>query len=246
MPASGAAASGGAAGALRQNAILAGLPAAVWADWLPRFEVVPLDTGTVIYEAGASPCYVWFPLNCAIAVIQTLADGASAQIAVVGREGLVGAPVFLGASMTRTRAMVQAGGSVARIATDFVLPEFERGEAVMRLLLRHTQAVIAQMAQIAACNRYHAPEQQFCRWLLMALDRADLPELRITQEMVATLLGVRRETVSEVTRKLQKRGAIECRRGWLRVLDRPALERGSCECYASLAREYARLFSRKP
>ena len=230
----------------RRNAVLAALPDSVWMAWLPHLELIDLAPGAVVYEVGATLHYVWFPLDCAVCVMQTLADGACAQIAVVGHEGVVGAPVFLGAPVARARAIVQLPGLAARLPPHPVVAEFERGDFVTRLLLRHTQAVIAQMAQIAACNRHHGPEQQFCRWLLMALDRAPGSELHVTQELVASMLGVRRETVNEVARKLQARGIVKGRRGSLKVLDRPALERCSCECYSAVVREYARLFPRKP
>lgn len=239
-------ASGPAPPGLRRNTIIDALPDAVWTAWLPHLEIVELAAGSAVYELGNSLPYVWFPIDSAIAVMQTLADGASAQVAVVGHEGLIGAPIFLGASLSRTRAIVQSAGRAGRISADFVVREFERGQLVMQLLLRHTQAIIAQMAQIAACNRHHAPEQQFCRWLLMAMDRFDEPELHVTQEQIATMLGVRRETISDVARKLQGQGLVEGRRGLIRPLDRDGLERRACECYSSIVREYARLFPRKP
>ena len=231
---------------LRRNTILAALPESLWMAWEPQLELIDFEVGTVVFEVGAPLHYVWFPLECAIAVMQTLADGACSQIAVVGREGLVGAPVFLGAAVAPTRAIVQSPGLAARIAPHLVVAEFARGDLVMRLLLRHTQAVIAQMGQIAACNRHHSPEQQFCRWLLMALDRVDGSELHVTQEFIASMLGVRRETINEVARKLQARGILQGRRGSLEVLDRRALERCTCECYFAVMREYARLFPQQP
>jgi CRP-like cAMP-binding protein len=173
--------------------------------------------------------------------MHVLADGASAQIAVIGREGILGVPGFMGGDISRTRSQLQSGGIVARIAAEVVSAEFERGGAVLRLLLRHTQALIAQMSQIAVCNRHHSPEQQICRWLLLALDRVEGPEVHATQELIASMLGVRRETVTEAARKLQARGVIQSRRGHIQVLDRAALEHIACECYGAIKKEYARL-----
>lgn len=230
---------------LRGNAILDALPGDVRIAWAPHLELVKLESHDLLYESGFAASFVWFPIDCVVAIMQTLEDGASAQVALVGKEGLVGAPLFLGASLSRTSAIVQCAGLAARIRPEFVLHEFERGGAVTQLLLRHMLAVIGQMAQIAACNRHHTPEQQFCRWLLMTLDRADCTGLQVTQEVVATMLGVRRETVSEVESKLRRRGALVARRGGIDVADRQLLERAACECYGAIAREYARLFPPK-
>lgn len=236
---------GGMAGTdLKRNRLLAALLDEVAAEWRPQVDVRGLKMGDVLHEPGASLHYIYFPLSCVVSVMQMLSNGDSAQVAVVGREGLVGATIFLAGGQSRTRFVVQSEGDVARLPADLVIAEFAKGGAVMQLLLRHTQAVIAQMAQTAACNRYHTPEQQLCRWLLMTLDRVDESEVSATQELVGSMLGVRRETISETARKLQAKGIIQLSRCHVRVLDRAGLEQHACECYATVAREYARLITR--
>ncbi|AMO25655.1 Crp/Fnr family transcriptional regulator [Ramlibacter tataouinensis] len=225
----------------RSNRVLASLPEPVWQQWQALLEFVEVPSGTVLYEPGDVLHYVYFPANCVVSLMHVLADGASAQIAVVGAEGIVGVPGFMGGGISRTRSQLQSGGLAARLPAEVVATEFERGGAVMRLLLRHTQALIAQMSQIAVCNRHHSPEQQICRWLLLALDRVEGPEVRATQELIASMLGVRRETVTEAARRLQTRGVIQSRRGHIQVLDRGALEHSACECYGAIRKEYARL-----
>jgi len=225
----------------RRNQLLASLPEPVWQAWRPLLEFVDVPLGTVLYEPGDALHYVYFPATCVISLMHVLADGASAQIAVVGNEGILGVPGFMGGGISRTRSQLQSGGLASRLPAEVVSAEFERGGVVMRLLLRHTQALIAQMSQIAVCNRHHTPEQQICRWLLLALDRVEGPEVRATQELIASMLGVRRETVTEAARKLQARGLIQSRRGHIHVLDRAALERTACECYGAVKKEYARL-----
>ena len=231
-------------GLARRNRLFAAIPQDVRTEWYPYLEIRHYEAGAVLLEAGATQHYVHFPLTCIVALMQMLADGASAQVALVGREGVVGAPSFAGEPIARTRAVVQSAGLAARVPAFLASAEFERGGVVMRLLLHHTQAVIAQMAQTAACNRHHSPEQQLCRWLLMMLDRADGSDIVATQELIATMLGVRRETVSDSARKLQSRGAIELRRGHVHVLDRLVLEACVCECYGVVTREYGRLLPR--
>jgi len=221
--------------------LLASLPESVWHEWRPSLEFVEVPLGTVLYEPGDPLHYVYFPATCAIALMHVLADGASAQIAVVGNEGLLGVPGFMGGGISRTRSQVQSGGIAARLPPELVAAEFERGGVVMQLLLRHTQALIAQMSQIAVCNRHHTPEQQICRWLLLSLDRVEGAEVHATHELIASMLGVRRETVTEAARKLQARNMIQSRRGHIQVLDRAALERTACECYGAIQQEYARL-----
>jgi CRP-like cAMP-binding protein len=225
----------------RRNRLLASLSEQVWQEWQRQLEFVDIPSGTVLYEPGDALHYVYFPTTCVISLMHVLADGASAQIAVVGFEGILGVPGFMGGDISRTRSQLQSGGLAARLAAEIVSAEFERGGDVMRLLLRHTQALIAQMSQIAVCNRHHSPEQQICRWLLLALDRVEGPEVLATQELIASMLGVRRETVTEAARKLQTRGVIQSRRGHIQVLDRGALEGSACECYVAVKKEYARL-----
>lgn len=229
----------------KRNRLLASLPEPVWREWQPSLEFVDVSTGTVLYEPGDPFHYVYFPATCVVSLMHVLADGASAQIAVVGNEGILGVPGFMGGGISRTRSQLQSGGIAARLPAELVSAEFERGGTVMRLLLRHTQALIAQMSQIAVCNRHHTPEQQICRWLLLALDRVDGPEVRATHELIASMLGVRRETVTEATRKLQARGVIQSRRGHIQVQDRADLEHTACECYEAIKNEYERLLSAK-
>jgi len=225
----------------RRNRLLASLPEAIWQEWQPSLEFVDVPLGTVLFEVSDPLHYVYFPSTCVISLMHVLADGASAQIAVIGNEGILGVPGFLGGGISRVRSQLQSGGLAARLPAELVSAEFERGGAVMRLLLRNTQALIAQMSQIAVCNRHHTPEQQICRWLLLALDRVEGSEVRATQELIASMLGVRRETVTEAARKLQARGVIQSRRGHIHVLDRVALEHAACECYGAVTREYERL-----
>lgn len=228
---------------LQRNTLLAAL-LELAAEWRPHVDLRRLKTGEVLHQAGATLHYIYFPLSCVASVMQVLSNGDSAQVAVVGHEGLVGATIFLAGGQSRMRIVVQSEGDAARLPADLVAAEFGKGGAVMQLLLRHTQAIIAQMAQTAACNCYHTPEQQLCRWLLMTLDRIDQPEVGATQELIGSMLGLRRETINETARKLQNRGIIQLSRGHVRVLDRPALERHACECYATVVREYARLITR--
>jgi CRP-like cAMP-binding protein len=228
----------------QRNRLLAALPPSLWGQWQLLLEHVEMPAGTVVHEAGETVHYVYFPLDCVVSMMLVLANGESAQVAVVGCEGLVGVPVFLGGGSSRTRAVVQSAGTAVRLPAEVVSDEFDRGGELVHLLLRFTQALIAQMSQTAVCNRHHTPEQQFCRWLLLSLDRASGPEIEVTQELVASMLGVRRETVTEAARRLQSRGVIRSRRGHIRVLDGAALERSACECYGVVKQEYARLLPR--
>lgn len=225
----------------RQNQLLAVLAPAEWERWEPHLECVELPLGRVLYESGRKLGHVYFPVDAIVSLLYVMEDGASAEIAVVGREGIVGIAVFMGGESTTNRAIVQSAGRGYRLRAGVLMEEFERGGLVQHLLLRYTQALITQMAQTAVCNRHHNLDQQLCRWLLLSLDRLPGQELVMTQELIANMLGVRREGVTEAAGHLQKAGLIEYQRGHIRVLDRPALERRTCECYAVVRREYERL-----
>jgi CRP-like cAMP-binding protein len=224
-----------------QNQLLASLPEVEWLRWLPQLEPVELPLGTVLYESGASMTYVYFPTNAIVSLLYVLESGASAEIAVVGFEGVVGISIFMGGGSTPSRAVVQSGGMGFRLRADAIKGEFERSGPVMHLMLRYTQALITQMTQTAVCNRHHSLDQQLCRWLLLSLDRLRSNELRMTQELIANMLGVRREGVTEAALSLQKDHLIRYVRGRITVLDRPGLEQRTCECYAVVKKEYDRL-----
>lgn len=214
--------------------------------WLPQLESVELALGQVLYESGAAMPYVYFPTNAIVSLLYVLEDGASAEIAVVGFEGLVGISIFMGGGSTPSRAVVQSAGSGYRMRAESMKQEFARSGPVMHLLLRYTQALITQMAQTAVCNRHHSLDQQLCRWLLLSLDRLEgNSELAMTQELIANMLGVRREGVTEGALKLQRAGLISYARGRIKVLDRPGLERRTCECYSVVKKEYDRLLPNK-
>ena len=230
----------------RQNWLLRALPAADWQRWQPALEWVDLPLGMVIYESGAELSHVYFPTNTIVSLLYVMENGASAEIAVVGFEGLVGISLFMGGGSTPSRAVVQSGGQGYRIPAAMVKTEFERSLPVMHLLLRYTQALITQMSQTAVCNRHHSLDQQLCRWLLLSLDRLPGDELLMTQELIANMLGVRREGVTEAALKLQQAGLIRYARGHIHVLDRPGLEHRTCECYAVVKREYDRLLPNSP
>lgn len=226
-----------------QNHLLSALPAAEWARWQPLLEPVALPLGKVLYESGSRMSHVIFPTTAIVSLLYVLADGGSAEIAVVGHDGVVGISLFMGGESTPSRAVVQSAGQGLRLRSDLMLEEFNRGGAVMHLLLRYTQALITQMAQTAVCNRHHSLDQQLCRWLLLSLDRLPGDELVMTQELIANMLGVRREGVTEAAGNLNKAKLINYRRGRITVLDRAGLERRTCECYAVVKREYDRLLS---
>jgi CRP-like cAMP-binding protein len=226
-----------------QNDLLAALPASDYQRLLPDLELVPLPLGMAVYESGGTLDYVYFPTDCIVSLLYVLEDGASAEIAVVGHEGLVGVALFMGGESTSSRAVVQSAGSAYRLASKVLKKEFEYGP-LQHLLLRYTQALITQMAQTAVCNRHHSVEQQLCRWLLLSLDRLPSNELSMTQELIANMLGVRREGVTEAAGKLQTAGLIQYNRGHIKVLDRPKLEARVCECYAVVKRESDRLLPR--
>ncbi len=223
------------------NALLASMPPAEWARIAPQLEAVELPLGKVLYESGASMSHVYFPTTAIVSLLYVMEDGASAEIAVVGQEGVVGIALFMGGETTPSRAVVQSAGHGYRLRAPAIKEEFNRSGPVMHLLLRYTQALITQMAQTAVCNRHHSLDQQLCRWLLLSLDRLSGSELVMTQELIANMLGVRREGVTEAALKLQRLGLIRYARGHITVLDRPGLEARVCECYSVVKKEYDRL-----
>jgi CRP-like cAMP-binding protein len=226
-----------------KNLLLAALPEEDFARLRPHLEPVALPLGWALYESGDRPAHVYFPTEGIVSLLYVMENGASAEIAVTGNEGLVGVSLFMGGGSTPSRAIVQSAGHAYRLGAGILKREFERGGHLQRLLLRFTQALITQMAQTAVCNRHHSVEQQLCRWLLLSLDRLASNELRMTQELIANMLGVRREGVTEAAGRLQESGLIRYQRGQIEVLDRPGLERRVCECYAVVKRECDRLLN---
>ncbi|HEV8689364.1 MAG TPA: Crp/Fnr family transcriptional regulator [Ideonella sp.] len=230
----------------RKNHLLAALPEAEWQRWKPQLEWVDLPLGHVMYESGRTLSHVYFPTSAIVSLLYVMEDGASAEIAVVGNEGIVGVSLFMGGESTPSRAVVQSAGQGFRLRAALMLEEFNRAGPVLHLLLRYTQALITQMAQTAVCNRHHSLDQQLCRWLLLSLDRLQGNELVMTQELIANMLGVRREGVTEGALRLQKLGLIRYARGHISVLDRPGLEARTCECYEVVRKEYDRLLPNRP
>jgi CRP-like cAMP-binding protein len=226
---------------LRRNKLLAALPEGVRGRWLRRLEYVDMPLGQVLYEPGATLKHVYFPTNSIVSLLYVMKDGASAEIAVVGNEGILGISLFMGGKSTPSRAVVQSGGKGFRLPSSTMKQEFDRGGVVLGLLLRYTQALITQMSQTAVCNRHHSLDQQLCRWLLLSMDRLSGNELRMTQELIANMLGVRRMSVAESAMKLQEAGLIRYFRGSITVLDRFGVECRSCECYQVVKDEYDRL-----
>jgi CRP-like cAMP-binding protein len=229
----------------KQNHILAALPAEDYARLLPDLELVPVPLGWAVHESGGQMGFVYFPTTSIVSLLYVMEDGASAEIAIVGNEGLVGIALFMGGETTPSRAVVQSAGHAYRLKSAVLKNEFERGGALQHLLLRYTQAMITQMAQTAVCNRHHSLEQQLCRWLLLSLDRLSSNVLIMTQELIANMLGVRREGVTEAAGTLQADGLIHYSRGKITVLDRPRLEQRVCECYAVVKKEFDRLLPYK-
>jgi len=225
----------------RQNHLLAALPVAEWERWLPALEPIDMPLGEVLYESGVAMTHVYFPTTSIVSLLYVMEDGASAEIAVVGNEGIVGVSLFMGGETTPSRSVVQSAGQGFRMRGQLLKEEFNRSGPVLHLLLRYTQALITQMAQTAVCNRHHSLDQQLCRWLLLSLDRLQGPELVMTQELIANMLGVRREGVTETAISLQRAGLINYKRGHITVRDRPGLERRTCECYTVVKKEYDRL-----
>lgn len=224
-----------------RNQILAALPAAERERLYPHLKHVEMPFGMVLYESGIVLRHIYFPVDSIVSLLYVLNSGASAEIAVVGNEGAVGVSLFMGGETTPSRAVVQSAGSAYRLSRARLKEEFNRHGHLLHVLLRYTQSLITQMAQTAVCNRHHALDQQLCRWLLLSLDRLNSNELRVTQELIASMIGVRREGVTEAAGRLQKLGVIRYSRGKITVLDRPRLEALSCECYAVVKAETDRL-----
>jgi CRP-like cAMP-binding protein len=230
----------------QQNHLLGALSSEEYAHLLPHLEPVPMPLGAVLYESGIQLRYVYFPIDSIVSLLYVMEDGSSSEIAVVGHEGIVGISLFMGGETTPSRAVVLSGGQAYRLRGQVLKDEFNRSGgrragALHNLLLRYTQALLTQMAQTSACNRHHSVDQQLCRWLLMCLDRLHSSELIMTQELIANMLGVRREGVTEAAGKLHKAGLIGYRRGHISVLDRLGLEARACECYAVVTKEFDRL-----
>jgi len=225
----------------RQNRLLAALPEPDYRALVPHLEAMAMPLGLAVYESGGAQGYVYFPVDSIVSLLYVLENGASTEIAVTGNEGIVGISLFMGGETTPSRAVVQSGGHGYRVRAAVLKRQFESGGETQHLLLRFTQALITQMTQTAVCNRHHAVVQQLCRWLLLMLDRLPSDDVQMTQELIANMLGVRREGVTEAAGKLQAEGLIEYRRGHIKVLDRPGLEASVCECYSVVRREYDRL-----
>ncbi len=228
-----------------QNQLLAALPPADYERILPHLELVELPLGLALYEPGSRLSYVYFLTAGIVSLLYVMENGASAEIAITGCEGIVGISLFMGGESTPSRAVVQSGGHAYRLPASVLKKEFDSGGELQHLLLRFTQALITQMAQTAVCNRHHSVEQQLCRWLLLSIDRLPSNELVMTQELIANMLGVRREGVTEAAGVLQHAGLIQYSRGHITLLDRPGLEQRVCECYAVVKRETDRLLGRR-
>ena len=229
-----------------QNHLLSSLPTVEFERLLPHLELVPMPLGEALYESGGKLNHVYFPTTSIVSLLYVLENGASAEIAIVGNEGILGISLFMGGETTPSRAVVQSAGYGYRLKAQLLKNEFNRGGPVLHLLLRYTQALITQMTQTAVCNRHHSVEQQLCRWLLLSLDRLPSDTLSMTQELIANMLGVRREGVTEAAGKLQRDGLIKYSRGRIDVLDRAGLELAVCECYAVVKHEFDRLLSDIP
>ncbi len=225
----------------RQNQLLAALPLSLYHSLLPHLELVKMPLGKVLYESGVIMTNVYFPVDCIVSLLYVMQNGSSAEISVIGREGIVGISLFMGGESTPSRAIVQSAGHAFRLSSQRFKQAFEAHPEMLHLMLRYTQALLTQMAQTAVCNRHHSIDQQLCRWLLLSLDRLPSNRLVMTQELIANMLGVRREGVTEAAGKLQKLGVIAYSRGKITVLDRPKLEALSCECYGVVKRETDRL-----
>lgn len=230
----------------KQNHLLAALGEDELARLLPHLELVSMPLGEALYESGEQLRHVYFPTTSIVSLLYVMQDGASAEIAIVGNEGILGISLFMGGETTPSRAIVQSAGFGYQLKARYLKEEFHRAGPVMYLLLRYTQALITQMAQTAVCNRHHSIEQQLCRWLLLSLDRLASYELSMTQELIANMLGVRREGVTEAAGNLQRDGIIRYSRGRITVLDRKRLEQNVCECYAVVKKEIDRLMSDLP
>ncbi|OGA06422.1 MAG: Crp/Fnr family transcriptional regulator [Betaproteobacteria bacterium RIFCSPLOWO2_02_64_14] len=229
----------------KQNHLLDALPAEDYTRLLPDLELTPMPLGWALYESGGHMGYLYFPTTSIVSLLYVMESGASAEIAITGNEGLVGISLFMGGESTTNRAVVQSAGTSYRLKASILKREFALGGNLQHLALRYTQALITQMAQTAVCNRHHTVDQQLCRWLLLSVDRLAGNELMMTQELIANMLGVRREGVTEAAGKLQADGLIHYTRGHITVLDRPKLEKRVCECYAVVKREFDRLLPYK-
>ena len=229
----------------RHNQLLAALPEDQLQRWLPQLEHVHMPLGQVLYEPGSILNHVYFPTTAIISLLYVMQNGESAEIAVVGNEGVIGVSLFMGGDSTSSRALVQSAGGGYRLTSQLMKEEFYRAGPVLHLLLRYTQALITQMVQTAACNRHHSLDQQLCRWLLLSLDRLQGTEMVMTQQLIANMLGVPREGATEGALNLQKAGLIDYTRGRIQVLDREGLEKRTCECYGVVKKEYDRLLPDK-
>ncbi|BBP01936.1 Crp/Fnr family transcriptional regulator [Sulfuriferula nivalis] len=227
----------------KQNHLLAALPAAEFERIAPHLKLIAMPLGDVLYESGGKLQYVYFPTTAIISLQYVMENGASSEIAGVGNEGMLGISLFMGGNTTPSRAIIQTGGHGYRVPAALIVQEFNSGGLMMRLMLRYTQALITQISQTAVCNRHHSVEQQLCRWLLLTLDRLPSNELTMTQELIASMIGVRREGITEAAGHLQQAGCISYRRGHITVLDRSGLESRVCECYAVVKTEFNRLLS---
>jgi CRP-like cAMP-binding protein len=225
----------------RHNQLLSALPREPWQRWLPHLEYVDMRLGQVLYEPGGTLRHVYFPTTAIVSLLYVMQNGESAEIAVVGNDGVVGVSLFMGGESTSSRALVQSAGGAYRLTAKLMKEEFDRGGPVLHLLLRYTQALITQMVQTAACNRHHSLDQQLCRWLLLTLDRLQGTEMVMTQALIAHMLGVPLQGATEGALKLQTAGLINYAHGRIQVLDREGLEKRTCECYAVVKKEYARL-----
>jgi CRP-like cAMP-binding protein len=230
----------------QQNHILDALPPAERERLFPHLTLVALPLGAALYESGDTLRHIYFPTDSIISLLYVMEDGASAEISVVGNDGAIGVALFMGGETTTNRAIVQSAGSAYQLTGTRLKQEFGRHGELLHLLLRYTQALITQMAQTAVCNRHHSVDQQLCRWLLLSLDRLSSNQLTMTQELMANMLGVRREGVTEAAGKLQRLGVITYSRGQITVLDRPRLEQLSCECYRVVKKETDRLMPPRP
>ncbi|HXC38303.1 MAG TPA: Crp/Fnr family transcriptional regulator [Burkholderiales bacterium] len=228
----------------KQNLLLAALPEDCYQRVLPGLELVALPLGRVMYESGGRLEYLYFPTSGILSMLYVTHNGASSEIAITGNEGLLGISLFMGGESTTNRAVVQCACHAYRMSTSVLKREFALGGAFQHMALRYTQALITQMAQTSVCNRHHSLDQQLCRWLLLSIDRLAGADLLMTQELIANMLGVRREGVTEAAGQLQQAGLISYSRGRIRVLDRPGLEKRVCECYAVVKNEYDRLLSK--
>src|ERR1700678_4461656 len=225
----------------RHNHLLAALPQYQWQRWQPHLEHVEMPLGQVLYEPGSTLSHAYFPTTAIVSLLYVMQNGESAEIAVVGNEGVVGVSLFMGGDSTPSRAVVQSSGGAFRLTAQLIKEEFYLGGPVLHLLLRYTQALITQMVQTAACNRHHSLDQQLCRWLLLSLDRLQGTEMIMTQQLIANMMGVPLKGATEGALQLQKAGLIDYTQGRIRVLDRAGLEKRTCECYAVVKKEYARL-----